>query len=146
MLPGEDVAKLKEQIDRDGLSLAELDALVCRLKLPQPVKSITTERYHASDLTLDSFRSLIMNGLSVPNAGVVLNFDGALLPNNYEVDCGHHSPVVGLHFERDLVLLADVWPTCPVAWHTVKDLWKATNSVDSDSKQHRGLLYIMIDK
>ena len=146
MIKGEDIGKLKNQIDCVGLTLADLEALVSRLTLPCPIKYITAQRYHTSSLTIDTFRALIVESLAQPNAGLVLNFDGALLPNNYKIDVGHHSPIAAYHPERDLVLLADVWPWCPVAWHTVNELWTAANSIDSDSHEHRGILKVTIDK
>ncbi len=145
MLQGEDVVELKNRIERQGLTLVELDAIVCRLTVPYPVKSITTERHHASNMTKDSLRQLIIDSLTTPNAGLVLNFDGAQLPN-YKINVGHHSPIVAYHAEHDLVLVADVWPMCPVAWYTVDELWTAVNTIDSDSQQHRGLLKIVVDK
>jgi hypothetical protein len=144
MLPAEEEPTLKAYIEDVGLSLADLDKLVLRLKLPHAVTSITTSRHHASSLTLDSFRALIKESLVQPTAGLVLNFHGGLMPSGYGIDCGHHSPVAAYHLERDLVLIADVWALCPIAWYRVADVWQAVNSVDSDSKQHRGVLKIIV--
>lgn len=145
MLPAEDVEKWKSRIESVGLSLDDLEELVRILKLPHQVKTITSSKYYSSSLTLNSFRDLIKETLAERNSGLVVNFLGALMPQGYEVDCGHHSPVVAYHPEQDLMLIADVWWECPIGWYSVPDVWKAVNTMDKDSKEYRGVFKITIE-
>ena len=119
-----------QQVGRRGMTLAQL--------LNSRGVDVTT--FHASELSLDRFRSYLVAGLNRPDQRVLVNY---LRPVIGQQGGGHISPIAAWHAATDQVLLLDVARyRYPAGWIPVKTLWEASRTVDSASGKSRGLVIV----
>lgn len=122
-----------EVVSRQGMTLQELGKLL----ESYPVKA---EVYHAGDVTLDKFRSLVVNNLQEPGNFVMVNY---LRKAIGQETGGHISPVAAYNKETDRFLVLDVSRyKYPPIWVKAEDLWKAMATVDSVSGKTRGFVLV----
>ena len=101
---------------------------------------VTVEPHFGQDLSLESFRELLKQGVNSPARLALANFNRKLI---YQVGGGHWSPVAAYHAPSDSALLMDVARyKYPPVWVTVKDLYEAVRSVDDTSHRSRGLILV----
>lgn len=97
---------------------------------------VTVEPHFGQDLSLESFRELLKQGVNSPARLALANFNRKLI---YQVGGGHWSPVAAYHAPSDSALLMDVARyKYPPVWVTVKDLYEAVRSADDTSHRSRG--------
>ncbi|HEY9671126.1 MAG TPA: phytochelatin synthase family protein [Waterburya sp.] len=122
-----------EVVARQGMTLDQLGQLL----EAYPVKA---QVYHAGDLTLDEFRSLVVKNLQEPGNFVVVNYLRKVIG---EESGGHISPVAAYNKETDRFLILDVSRyKYPPVWVKAEDLWKAMATVDPASGKTRGFVLI----
>lgn len=99
---------------------------------------VTATPYHAHTLSLDQFRSLIVDNVRFDDRFVLLNFDRKGIN---EVGGGHWSPLAAYHPASDSALILDVARyKYPPMWVPVTELYRAAQSVDDVSGISRGLV------
>jgi hypothetical protein len=92
--------------------------------------------YVARDLTLAQFRRL-MAMANDPRRRMIVNFHrGPMFGRGH----GHFSPVLGYLAERDLVLVGDVNANYRPYLAPVELLWRATDTIDSETGKERGVV------
>ncbi|MBZ8180870.1 phytochelatin synthase family protein [Oscillatoria salina] len=122
-----------KKVSRQGLTLAELAGLLATY----PVK---TEVHHGGDLTLDEFRSLIVNNLGQTDNFVIVNY---LRKAIGQETGGHISPIAAYDKDTDRLLILDVSRyKYPPVWVETEELWLATRTLDSVSNKTRGLVLV----
>ena len=95
---------------------------------------------HANGSSLESFRDLARAALSEPEEVLVVNYDRRQLGQE---GGGHISPIGAYNRDADRLLVMDVAAyRYPFTWVTVRDLWVAMNTVDTDSGRTRGFLLV----
>lgn len=85
--------------------------------------------------SFEQFRDILMELLST-SYHVVINYDLSSL--GYRKLLGHFSPLGGINLKEDRVLVLDTWPSVPMSWVKIKDLYNAMATVDSVSGKSRG--------
>jgi hypothetical protein len=99
---------------------------------------------HAAGSSLDAFREAARAALSEPREVLVVNYDRRQLGQE---GGGHISPVGAYNGEADRLLVMDVASyRYPFTWVTVRELWAAMDTVDTDSGQTRGFLLVRRDE
>ena len=122
-----------QQVGRRGMTLAQLAQLLNS-------RGVDVTTFHASELSLDRFRSNLVAGLNRPDQRVLVNY---LRPVVGQQGGGHISPIAAWHAATDQVLLLDVARyRYPAGWIPVKTLWEASRTVDSASGKSRGLVIV----
>lgn len=122
-----------EVVARQGITLDQLGQLL----ETYPVKA---QVYHAGDLTVDEFRSLVVKNLQEPGNFVIANFLRKVIG---EESGGHISPIAAYNKETDRFLILDVSRyKYPPVWVKAEDLWKAMATVDSASGKTRGFVLV----
>lgn len=88
------------------------------------------------DPTLGEFRALMATA-NDPRRRMIVNFHrGPMFGRGH----GHFSPVLGYLPERDLVLVGDVNAEYRPYLAPVERLWRATDTIDSETAQERGVI------
>lgn len=97
----------------------------------------TGRRVHViRDLTLPRFRTL-MAMANDPRRRMIVNFHrGPMFGRGH----GHFSPVLGYLARRDLVLVGDVNANYRPYLAPVERLWRATDTIDSETGKERGII------
>jgi len=122
-------------IAREGMTLAQLGQLLATY----PVSS---QVYHAGDLSLPQFRSLMVQNLRERGNFVVANY---LRRTINQEKGGHISPVAAYSEATDRFLILDVSRyKYPPVWVKAADLWQAMNTVDSVSGKTRGFVMVSL--
>ncbi len=122
-----------EIVARQGMTLAQLGQLL----ESYPVKA---QVYHAGDLSLDEFRSLVVKNLQEPGNFVIANYLRKVIG---EESGGHISPLAAYNKETDRFLILDVSRyKYPPVWVKAEVLWKAMATVDSVSGKTRGFVLV----
>ena len=124
-----------KQIEVDGMTLPEMAKM---FTVDWPV-DVTV--YHASELSLDQFRRVLLETLASKDQRVIGNFKNDILEGASRY--GHLSPIAAYNKDTDEVLIMDVARhfTGPY-WTSVERLYQAANTMDSSSEKSRGLLVI----
>ena len=124
-----------KQIEVDGMTLPEMAKM---LIVGWPV-DVTV--YHASELSLDQFRRVLLETLASEDQRVIGNFKNDILEG--ASGYGHLSPIAAYNKDTDEVLIMDVARhfTGPY-WTGVERLYQAAGTMDSTSEKSRGLLVI----
>jgi hypothetical protein len=131
----------KKSMDSQGITLQVFADVVKALNLQCVVghalkKQIPKDTSSFKNVgTLDEFRDVLIELFSSCHH-VVVNYDLCRL--GYYNLKGHFSPLGGINLKEDKVLILDVWPTVPVSWVKMEDLFDAMATVDSVSGQTRG--------
>lgn len=122
-----------EVVEKNGLTLDELGSVLREFPIDAAV-------HHASESTLEEFRSQAMEVLFQPNDFLIVNYNRATLGQK---GAGHISPVAAYHQKTDRFLILDVAPyKYPPVWVDAKDLWQAMMSIDSTSGKSRGYIVV----
>jgi Phytochelatin synthase len=96
--------------------------------------------YHASDISLSEFRKLASENLKQKGNFVIVNY---LRKAIGQEKAGHISPLAAYHEKTDRFLILDVSRyKYPPVWVKTEDLWKAMNTIDSDSGKTRGFVFV----
>lgn len=116
-----------------GMTLVDFKALITSYQL-------RAAHYHGAEIALERFRSRVKRNLGDPSDLMVVNYA------RKEVDQkggGHFSPLVAYHEPSDYVLILDVAKhKYPPVWVPLKKVWRAMNTLDSDSGLTRGFVEI----
>ncbi|MEG4397179.1 phytochelatin synthase family protein [Microcoleus sp. BROC3] len=116
-----------------GMTLDELAALLRS-------HNVKVEVYHASDTTLNQFRSQAKANLTRSGDYIIVNYQRSVLGQGKS---GHISPLAAYHEPSDRFLIEDVASyKYPPVWASTENLWKAMNTTDSTSKKTRGYLVV----
>ncbi len=122
-----------EVVSRRGMTLEQLGKLL----ESYPVK---TQVYHAGDVGLEKFRSLVVKNLQEPGNFVLVNY---LRKAIGQEKGGHISPVAAYNEKTDRFLILDVSRyKYPPVWVKAEDLWKAMATLDSESGKTRGFVLV----
>lgn len=140
----EDTADCCQQlagIDKGGITLDRLAELArCNGLWAQAVRANS----HAQ--SLDAFRRQVVQtcgaagDAGTPSEAIIVSYSRTALGQTGD---GHFSPIGGYHPAQDLVLLLDVARfKYPPHWVFLPDLWKAMQTIDSDTGLLRGYLHL----
>lgn len=122
-----------EIVSRQGMTLDQLGQLLGSY----PVKA---KVYHASESSLEKFRSSIVANLKQPNNFVLVNY---LRKSMGQEKGGHISPIAAYNEQTDRFLILDVSRyKYPPIWVKSADLWRAIATVDSVSGKTRGFVFV----
>jgi hypothetical protein len=125
----------RQQIERQGLTLAQLAAIVASY----PVKA---EILYGGDLSLDAFRSRVGRNLKQSGNFVLANYSRRAIGQE---GGGHISPLAAYNADTDQFLILDVSRyKYPSVWVKTKDLWEAVKTTDSVSQKTRGVVLISL--
>ncbi|WP_345816359.1 phytochelatin synthase family protein [Paraburkholderia sp. PREW-6R] len=121
------------QVSREGMTLDQLAAALTTF--PVDVK-----KYHANELTLSQFRSLIRETTARRDRFVLLNFKRVEIG---ETGGGHWSPLGAYDARTDSALLLDVARyKYPAVWVPLPKLYAGALSVDNVSNLPRGIVIV----
>jgi hypothetical protein len=121
-----------EVVSRQGMTLDQLGQLLGSY----PVK---VKVYHASQSSLEKFRSSVVANLKQPNNFVLVNY---LRKSMGQEKGGHISPIGAYNEQTDRFLILDVSRyKYPPIWVKAADLWRAMATVDSVSGKTRGFVF-----
>jgi hypothetical protein len=96
--------------------------------------------FYASDNSLATFRSVAQENLSIAGNYLLVNYQRSELGQK---EAGHISPVAAYEPETDRFLVLDVASyKYPPVWVPAESLWRAMNTIDSDSGRTRGYVVI----
>jgi len=116
-----------------GMTLDELGELLRQ-------HHVDVEVLHAKDSTLEAFRIKAHENLSRAGDYVLVNYQRSVLGQG---EGGHISPLAAYNAETDRFLILDVAAyRYPPVWVSAAELWNAINTVDSTSRQTRGLVVV----
>lgn len=116
-----------------GMTLAQLAALL-------KSHNVKVEVYHASETTLNQFRTQAKANLAHPGDYIIVNYQRSALGQEAT---GHISPIAAYHEQSDRFLIQDVSSyKYPPVWVSAKELWQAMNTTDLSSQKTRGYLIV----
>lgn len=120
-------------VSRQGMTLEQLGQLL----ESYPVK---VEVYHASESSLEKFRSSVVANLKQPDNFVLVNY---LRKSMGQEKGGHISPIAAYNEQTDRFLILDVSRyKYPPIWVKTADLWRSLATVDSVSGKTRGFVFV----
>jgi len=118
-------------VSREGMTLDQLVKVLGQFP-------VTAMPHHAHTLSLDQFRSLIVDNVRYDDRFVLLNFDRKAIN---EIGGGHWSPLAAYHPASDSALVLDVARyKYPPMWVPVAELYQAAQSADDVSGISRGIV------
>ena len=124
-------------VSRQGMTLGQLGQLI----ESYPVK---VKVYHASETSLEEFRSSVVANLKQPSNFVLVNY---LRRRIGQEKGGHISPVAAYNEQTDRFLILDVSRyKYPPIWVKAADLWQAMATMDSVSGKTRGFVTVSQDQ
>lgn len=124
-----------EVVAQKGMTLDQLGKLLESYQ-------VKVEVHHGGDVTLDEFRSMVVNNLQETGNFVLVNY---LRKAIGQETGGHISPIAAYNKETDRFLILDVSRyKYPPVWVKASELWQAIATVDSDSGKTRG--FVLINK
>jgi len=124
-----------EVVARQGMTLEQLGQLLATYPL-----KVTTS--HTTDTTLMEFRQRARAALEREGDFVLVNY---LRKSIGEETGGHISPLAAYHEPTDRFLVLDVSRyKYPPVWVKTEELWRAMDTVDTDSGKTRG--FIVVEK
>jgi hypothetical protein len=122
-----------EVVSRRGMTLLQLSQFL----EAYPVKATV---YYGGDVTLDEFRSLVVQNLGESNNFVLVNYFRSAIGQE---GGGHISPVAAYNKETDRFLILDVSRyKYPPIWVKASELWEAIRTVDRTSGKTRGFVLV----
>jgi hypothetical protein len=122
-----------QKVARGGMTLEQLGQLLASYPVQVTVK-------YGSEITLDEFRSSIVNNLQESDNFVLVNY---LRKTIGQERGGHISPIAAYHESSDRFLVLDVSRyKYPPVWVEAEELWQATTTVDRTSGKSRGLVLV----
>lgn len=121
---------------RIGMTLDQIGAFAATY-------GVRAEVHHASDSSLDKFRTLAKQYLSTPNHYVIINY---LRKSIGQERGGHISPLAAYDADTDRFLVLDVARyKYPPVWISTPALFAAMNTTDSDN-QNRTRGFVLVSK
>lgn len=121
------------QVTFTGMSLDQLGDLLRAHRLEARL-------FYASDINVDSFRSIARENLRANGDFLLVNYQRAMLGQD---EIGHISPLAAYDDETDRLLILDVAAfKYPPVWVSTDALWNAMNTVDSSSGRTRGFIVV----
>ncbi|RWL81787.1 MAG: glutathione gamma-glutamylcysteinyltransferase [Mesorhizobium sp.] len=124
----------RQVLDKQGMTLDQIGAILST----QPIKA---EVRHASDASLEQFRTQASSFLAKPGHFVIVNY---LRKAMGQEKGGHISPLAAYDEKADRFLILDVARyKYPPVWVKTADLFAAMNTVDSDN-ENRTRGYVLI--
>jgi hypothetical protein len=134
--PAASAIKSELAVSLAGLTLDELAQML-------RAHGLVAQVIHSDQSDVDSFRTSVQATLSEPLTYVVVNYDRPVLGQS---GAGHISPLGAFDPHTDRVLVLDVAAhRYPYTWVPVTRLWRAMNTIDTDSGRARGYLLITVD-
>lgn len=125
--------KTREATLRSGLTLQQSTEMFRQF-------GVSADNFYGDQLTESTFRDLVTTAMADPNSRLVVNFDRQVLG---QAGRGHFSPIAAYDTTTDSVLILDVAKfKYPPFWVSIADLFKAMNTLDSDSGKSRGLIQV----
>lgn len=120
-------------VSKEGMTLDQLSAALAAF----PVE---VTKFHAADLSLDRFRTLIRDTVAADDRFALLNFGRAQIG---ETGGGHWSPLAAYDPATDSALLLDVARyKYPALWVPVANLYAGALAPDSVSGLSRGMVIV----
>lgn len=121
-------------VAREGMTLAQLQGWLGQ----NP--ELVVERFHADQLSLAQWRTLLLRSLQNSQDRLVVNYQRSAMG---QPGGGHISPVAAYDSRHDRALILDVARyRYPSVWVNASDLWQAMRSIDPSSGRSRGFLLI----
>ena len=118
-----------------GMTLEEFSGLV-------KSHGLKAKFQHGGDFDLNALRAAVKANMATPKDLLVINYSRKVLEQK---GWGHFSPVAGYHADSDRVLILDVGAhKYRPSWVSLKTLWDAMNTPDSDSGKNRGYAVIRL--
>jgi len=118
----------------------ETEALGCTLDANiLKAHGLSVQQHNIDQLSCSEFRNTAVGGLSNPDQGIIANYFMNDVDPSYPL-YGHHSPLGGYHRGSDRFLVLDVWKDTPESWVKTEVLYKAMNTVDTETGRIRGFL------
>ena len=131
--PSASAIKSELAVSLSGLTLDELAQML-------RAHGLVARVVHADRSDVASFRRAAQAALSEPRTYVVVNYDRRVLGQD---GAGHISPLGAFNPQGDRVLVLDVASyRYPYTWVPVDRLWRAMDTVDTDSGWTRGYLLV----
>lgn len=122
-----------EVVARQGLTLEQIGKVL----EAYPVKA---DVHYASDLTLDKFRSLVVQNLQESGNFAIANYLRKAIGQERG---GHISPIAAYNQKTDRFLILDVSRyKYPPVWVKAEELWQAMATTDPVSGKTRGLVLV----
>jgi hypothetical protein len=136
-------------------NIKEKGIILSKLACMARCKGANCDVFYASELTVDSFRKIVMGCTSqaLPSSKEEKesNTNKKVLIASYnrqtlnQTGSGHFSPIGGYYAEDDLVLILDVARfKLPPHWVPLPLLHEAMKSIDPDSGRERGLMVLSV--
>lgn len=120
-------------VSRQGMTLDQLSQLL-------ETYPVTAKAYHAGNVDLAAFRTLVVKNLQEPGNFVLINYLRRAIAQETG---GHISPIAAYDAQTDRFLILDVSRyKYPPIWVQAADLWRAMNTTDSVSNKTRGFVLI----
>lgn len=120
-------------VARQGMTLDRLGEFLA--SYPVNVKV-----YHASEISLEEFRQLVIENLKQPNNFVIVNYLRKAIGQERG---GHISPLAAYNEQTDRFLILDVSRyKYPPVWVKASELWQAMATEDSASGKTRGFVLV----
>ena len=123
------------KVDKDGLTFEQVANILHN-------HEYGIEEVYASSSAVDEFRERVIEALSHKDSEKTVIVNYLMSYFGHPFTYGHHSPLAAYHKDSDSFLLMDVWPATPVCWAKTEDLFKAMDTIDSDSNKCRGFLIV----
>jgi len=132
--PATEAVKPRAQIERAGLTLDELGAML-------DAHEVKTQVHHAEDSSLDEFRQIASASIADHESYVLVNYLRAAIGQEKG---GHISPLAAYDSDTDRFLILDVTNyKYPPVWVEAAALFDAMNTPDSDNNDRsRGYLTV----
>lgn len=123
----------RQQIERQGLTLAQLAAILERYP-------VNAEIHYGGDLSLNAFRQMVSQNLKQSGNFVLVNYSRRAIGQE---GGGHISPLAAYNATQDQFLILDVSRyKYPSVWVSAKSLWEAIKTTDPVSQKTRGVVLI----
>jgi hypothetical protein len=126
----------QETLRKIGMTLNQIGGFI-------ETYGVKAEVHHASDSSVEEFRTLAKEYLSTPDHHVIVNY---LRKSIGQEKGGHISPLAAYDAETDRFLLLDVARyKYPPVWISAAELFAAMNTTDSDN-QNRTRGFVLLRK
>lgn len=126
----------QETLRKMGMTLDQVGGFISTYGVKAEVR-------HASETSLEEFRTLARDNLGAPNRHVIVNY---LRKSIGQEKGGHISPLAAYDADTDRFLLLDVARyKYPPVWISAAELFNAMNTTDSDN-QDRARGFVLISR
>ena len=126
----------QETLRKMGMTLDQIGGFISTYGVKAEVR-------HASETSLEEFRTLARDNLGTPNRHVIVNY---LRKSIGQEKGGHISPLAAYDADTDRFLLLDVARyKYPPVWISAAELFNAMNTTDSDN-QNRTRGFVLVSR